>query len=180
MDHVNYVLVERGETKNMKEEIEDKSEKVHQHKLRFEHSSKAGKEKKSESERRKHRSSSYRNRIEHRSSKEHRDSKSRHSSSRKEHKKDAEGMSKEEKANKLKVADVLVKLLVPFLKNGHIACKSSFKVLARELTHRVLQAGEGISSTRAQSIVTDFFSQQREAVKEERVKVLVRNFTVSL
>ena len=92
-------------------------------------------------------------------------------------------MSQEEKANKLKVADVLVKLLVPFLKNGDIACKSSFKVLARELTHRVLQAGvagDGISSTRAQSIVTDFFSQQREAVKEENVKVLVRNFTVSL
>ena len=117
------------------------SEKVHQHKLSTEHSSKARKEKRSESERRKHRSSSYRNRSEHRSSKEHRDSKSRHSSSRKEHKKDAEGMSKEEKANKLKVADVLVKLLVPSLKNGHIACKSSFKVLARELTHRVLQAG---------------------------------------
>ena len=155
------------------------SEKVHQHKLST--AAKLGRRKKSESERRKHRSSSYRNRIEHRSSKEHRDrSKSRHSSSSKKHKKDAEGMSKEEKANKLKVADVLVKLLVPFLKNGHIACKSSFKVLARELTHRVLKAREGISSTRAQSIVTDFFSQQREAVKEERVKVLVRNFTVSL
>ena len=116
------------------------SEKVHQHKLST--AAKLGRRKKSESERRKHRSSSYRNRIEHRSSKEHRDrSKSRHSSSSKKHKKDAEGMSKEEKANKLKVADVLVKLLVPFLKNGHIACKSSFKVLARELTHRVLQAG---------------------------------------
>ena len=92
-------------------------------------------------------------------------------------------MSKEEKVNKLKVADVLVKLLVPFLKNGHIACKSSFKVLARELTHRVLQAGvagEGISGTRAQGIVMDFFSKQSEPVTEEKVKSLVRNFTVSL
>ena len=70
---------------------------------------------------------------------------------------EAEGIFKEEKANKLKVADIL----------GAIACKSSFKVLARELTHRALQAGDGISSTRAQSIVTDIIFQQREAVKEE-------------
>ena len=70
-------------------------------------------------------------------------------------------MSKAEKANKLKVANVFVKLLVSFLKNGAIAFKSSFKVLSRELTHWVLQAreaGEGISSNRAQSIITDFFS----------------------
>jgi len=90
-------------------------------------------------------------------------------------------VAKVDKANKLKVADVLVKLLVPFLKTGQIACKNSFKVLARELTHLILHTGgggEGISSTRAQAIVLDFFSQQKEAVTEEKVKVLLKNFTI--
>merc|ERR1712179_688560 len=103
-------------------------------------------------------------------------------SSRKELKKDAGEMSKEDKAKKLKVADVLVKLLVPFLKTGQIACKNSFKVLARELTHLVIQTGvtgEGISSARAQGIVLDFFSKQKEAVTEEKVKVLMKNFSVT-
>merc|ERR1712142_1174375 len=90
-------------------------------------------------------------------------------------------VAKVDKANKLKVADVLVKLLVPFLKTGQIACKNSFKVLARELTHLILHncgGREGISSTRVQAIVSDFFSQQKEAVTEEKVKVLLRNFTM--
>merc|ERR1712183_775043 len=96
----------------------------------------------------------------------HRGSQEKSSKDRNKHSslKEKSRKESEEKANKLKVADVLVKLLVPFLKNGSIACKSTFKVLARELTHRILQAGlgggAGISSSEAQIIVMNFFSQQ--------------------
>ena len=41
-----------------------------------------------------------------------------------------------DKETKLKIADMLVKVLVPRLKSGEIGSKSIFKILARELTHR--------------------------------------------
>ena len=185
MDHVNYVMGERAEKKAT---MKSKSEKDQIIKSKHSNDIKAHVEKKSENK------SSKSVRISHssenlshvsRSSSTSRDDNRNakpKKSSRKEPKINSGEMSKVEKAKKLEVADVLVKLLVPFLKSGQIACKNSFKVLARELTHLVLQTGvtgEGISNTRAQGIVLDFFSKQKEVVTEEKVKILMKNFSVS-
>jgi len=158
MDHVNYVLVERQEKSDR-----DKSR----------HHSTSNDVKKASSEKTKN----IKNTLPQGKKAEKKFDK------KIEHKRKEEVDSSYDKTLKLKIADVLVKLLVPFLKNGDIACKASFKLLARELTHRLLQSGiasSGLSSTKAQCVVTDFFSQQKEAVTEERVKTLVRNFTVSV
>ena len=71
MDHVNYVLVEREEKKNMKEEMVEKSYKVPQHKLTAEHRSKKSKDgidRRSDCGRSEHRSSCDGNRSGHRRS----------------------------------------------------------------------------------------------------------------
>jgi len=185
MDHVNYVMGERAEKKAL---MKNNSEKDQTNKPTHSSESRANEGKgivHKSSDRESSSKSSVKYHVSRSSSSsrdDNRNSKPK-KSSRKELKKDAGEMSKEDKAKKLKVADVLVKLLVPFLKTGQIACKNSFKVLARELTHLVIQTGvtgEGISSTRAQGIVLDFFSKQKEAVTEEKVKVLMKNFSVSL
>lgn len=78
--------------------------------------------------------------------------------------------------SKLQVADQVVKFLAPFLKSGSIACKATFKVLARELTHGVVRRGGSTGPQQVDEIVAKFFRGQEQPVREEQAKDLVRTF----
>ena len=75
---------------------------------------------------------------------------------------------------KRKVADEFVRCLAPFLKSGSIACKTSFKVLARELTHAAVRTA--VSTEGVRDIVARFFKQQDGPVVEDKAKQLVMAF----
>ena len=83
-----------------------------------------------------------------------------------------------EKRQKLKVADYLVKILVPYLKTERISDKQSFKILAREFTHLVIKYQ--IQSNKIEKLVDRFFSKLKKGVAENEAKHLVRKFSASL
>lgn len=91
-------------------------------------------------------------------------------------KKEASTSSKEIKCQKLETADLLVKVLVPYLKSGQISDKPSFKVLAREFTHLVIKSQ--VSSSQIGNLVAKFFSAQSNNVTETSAKHLVRTFSI--
>ena len=91
-------------------------------------------------------------------------------------KKEASTCSKEIKCQKLEIADLLVKVLVPYLKSGQISDKPSFKVLAREFTHLVIKSQ--VSSSQIGNLVAKFFSAQSNIVTEASAKHLVRKFSI--
>ena len=91
-------------------------------------------------------------------------------------KKEASTSSKEIKCQKLETADLLVKVLVPYLKSGQISDKPSFKVLAREFTHLVIKSQ--VSSSQIGNLVAKFFSAQSNNVTEASAKHLVRTFSI--
>merc|ERR1712241_1585664 len=76
---------------------------------------------------------------------------------------------------KLEIADILVKLLVPYLKSGKISDKPTFKVLAREFTHLVMK--HQVSSRKIGNLVDKFFTSQDKSVTESSAKTLVRKFS---
>ena len=78
---------------------------------------------------------------------------------------------------KMEIADLLVKLLVPYLKNGKITDKPSFKVLAREFTHLLIKSR--VSSSKIEKLIAKFFSMQAKSVSEANAKILVREFSIS-
>ena len=78
----------------------------------------------------------------------------------------------------MEIADLLVKLLVPYLKNGKITDKPSFKVLAREFTHLLIKSRVG-SSSKIGKLIAKFFSLQAASVNEANAKILVREFSIS-
>merc|ERR1719234_2365946 len=82
------------------------------------------------------------------------------------------------KQNKNKVADEFVTCLTPFLKNGRILNKETFKVLARDLTHKAVETGVEMTRTRVKAIVAEFFHNNTKPVSEETVKELVTAFNV--
>jgi len=90
-------------------------------------------------------------------------------------KKEASTSSKEIKCQKLETADLLVKVLVPYLKSGQISDKPSFKVLAREFTHLMIKSQ--VSSSQIGNLVAKFFSAQNNNVTEKSAKHLVRTFS---
>ena len=79
---------------------------------------------------------------------------------------------------KLKVADLLVKLLLPYLKSGKISDKASFKILAREFTHLCVKFK--VSSSKIDNLVSKFFSKDKKSVDEANAKILVRKFSASM
>ena len=81
---------------------------------------------------------------------------------------------KEIKCQKLETADLLIKVLVPYLKSGQICDKPSFKVLAREFTHLVMKSQ--VSSSQIGNLVAKFFSVKSIIVTQDSAKHLVRNF----
>lgn len=52
------------------------------------------------------------------------------------------------------VANVVVKYLSPYLKQGSIASKALFKFLARCITHRLMGTGKASTSSRKQEVKT--------------------------
>ena len=76
---------------------------------------------------------------------------------------------------KLEIADILVKLLVPYLKSGKISDKPTFKVLAREFTHLVMK--HQVSSRKIANLLDKFFTSQDKSVTESSAKALVRKFS---
>lgn len=93
-------------------------------------------------------------------------------------KKEASTSSKEMKCQKLETADLLVKVLVPYLKSGQICDKPSFKVLAREFTHLMIKSQ--VSSSQIGNLVAKFFSAQNNNVTENSAKHLVRTFPFNI
>ena len=93
-------------------------------------------------------------------------------------KKEASTSSKDMKCQKLETADLLVKVLVPYLKSGQICDKPSFKVLAREFTHLMIKAQ--VSSSQIGNLVAKFFSAQNNNVTENSAKHLVRTFPFNI
>ena len=83
-----------------------------------------------------------------------------------------------ERRQKLKVADCLVKILVPFLKTEKISDKQSFKILAREFTHLVIK--HQIPSNKIEKLVDKFFSKLKKGVAETEAKHLVRQFSAAI
>ena len=83
-----------------------------------------------------------------------------------------------EKRQKLKVADCLVKILVPYLKTEKISDKQSFKILAREFTHLVIK--HQIPSNKIEKLVDKFFSKIKKGVAESEAKHLVRQFSAAI
>lgn len=85
--------------------------------------------------------------------------------------------SKIEKEEKLKIADLFVKVLVPRLKSGEIGSKEIFKVLARELTHRVLEVqGPKAQIDDVKVIVKKFFDTNKKILDEKVAKSASRSF----
>merc|ERR1712241_758067 len=76
------------------------------------------------------------------------------------------------KDQKLEVADLLVKILVPYLKSGKICDKASFKLLARELTHLVMKMK--VSTNKIDKFVRNFFSQQSKCISESNARECVK------
>ena len=81
---------------------------------------------------------------------------------------------------KNKVAQEFVICLTPFLKNGRIVNKETFKVLARDLTHMAVETGVETTRAGVKSIVADFFHTNTEPVRGETVKELVTAFRIKL
>merc|ERR1712198_184579 len=82
------------------------------------------------------------------------------------------------KDQKLEVADLLVKILVPYLKSGKISDKPSFKLLARELTHLVMKIK--ISTNKIDKFIRNFFSQQSKSISESNARECVKKFSSTL
>ena len=95
----------------------------------------------------------------------------------KSRRKDLHDSSSDKTEKKMEIADLLVKLLVPYLKNGKITDKPSFKVLAREFTHLLIKSG--VSSRKIEKLIAKFFSMQAQSVSEANAKILVRKFSLS-
>merc|ERR1711874_675414 len=84
-----------------------------------------------------------------------------------------------DKETKLKVADMFVKVLVPRLKSGTIGSKQIFKILARELTHRVLsKRGANINLEEVENMTSKFFTLNENILTENDAKVKPRLFSV--
>jgi len=80
--------------------------------------------------------------------------------------------------DKNKVADEFVACLTPFLKNGRIVNKETFKVLARDLTHKAVETGLEMTRTRVKATITNFFHTNTTPVSVEIVKELVTAFNI--
>jgi len=80
--------------------------------------------------------------------------------------------------DKNKVADEFVACLTPFLKNGRIVNKETFKVLARDLTHKAVETGVEMTRTRVKATITNFFHTNTKPVSMEIVKDLVTAFNI--
>ncbi|XP_059092791.1 ATP-dependent DNA helicase Q5-like [Tigriopus californicus] len=86
--------------------------------------------------------------------------------------------SKIEKRLKIKTADSVVKLLVPYFKQGKIASKEVFKYFAREFTHVILEVTKEPSSEILTKYVQKFFKSNRDAIilTENEAKLKITKF----
>ena len=85
---------------------------------------------------------------------------------------------KEMKKLKLKIADEFIQMLVPFKKSGVIDSKPVFKILARELTHRVLKLGRSAEKVSVKSVTEKFFQKHPVIHSEEEAKQFVKVFKI--
>lgn len=91
---------------------------------------------------------------------------------------DSSQQSKIEKRLKIKTADSVVKLLVPYFKQGKIASKEVFKYFAREFTHVILEVTKEPSSEILSKYVHKFFKSNRDAIiiTESEAKMKITKF----
>lgn len=89
----------------------------------------------------------------------------------------------EVKQRKQSLADEFIKVLWPHLKQGRIGSKTVFKMLARELTHKVLEQEKkmkgGSSSreeVRAAEVVARLFAVNGKVQSDEEAKALLKVF----
>jgi hypothetical protein len=78
--------------------------------------------------------------------------------------------------DKMRVAELFTKCLTPFFKSGRIACKATFKVLAREFTHVTVRAGRQVDAGSVALLLDRFFREQEGPVGQERARDLVTAF----
>lgn len=87
--------------------------------------------------------------------------------------------AKQMKELKVKVADELIQVLLPFRQTGRIGDKAMFKVIARELTHKVLKYSKCPAKLNLKELAERFFSCSPEIKSEEDAKKLVKSFKLS-
>jgi len=82
------------------------------------------------------------------------------------------------KEMKKKIADEFIQVLLPYNKSGVIASKPVFKVLARELTHKVLKQVAAGRKLEPKSVAETFFQKHPIIQTEEEAKLILRVFRV--
>ena len=68
--------------------------------------------------------------------------------------------------------------MIPFKKSGVIDSKPVFKILARELTHRVLKLGSSAEKVSVKSVTEKFFQKYPSIQSEEQAKQFVKVFKI--
>jgi hypothetical protein len=85
-----------------------------------------------------------------------------------------------DKAMKIKTADAVVKVLVPYFKQGMVGSKEIFKFMARELTHTLLKHGKVADDSNFNSHVDKFFGAHGIVCSESDAKKKIALFEESL
>lgn len=82
------------------------------------------------------------------------------------------------KEMKKKIADEFIQVLLPYNKSGVISSKMVFKVLARELTHKVLKQVAAGRKLEPKSVAEKFFQKHPIIQTEEEAKLILKVFRV--
>ena len=67
---------------------------------------------------------------------------------------------------------------MPYLERGAIECKPVFKVLARELTHKVLRLAEAGTKLSVKHLAEEFFKKHPVIRSEEEAKRIVKKYRI--
>jgi hypothetical protein len=89
---------------------------------------------------------------------------------------------KDKGGGKTATADMVIKILVPYFKQGRIASKEVFKFLAREMTHVLLEKRSAADSSYVSRSITTFFKNNSSIVystdeAKERVELFQATLT---
>jgi len=81
---------------------------------------------------------------------------------------------------KVKIADEMIEVLLPFKQKGIISSKPVFKILARELTHKILKLGSDAAKLDTKSMAKKFFQKNQIIHSEEEAMKLVKEFRIKI
>lgn len=70
---------------------------------------------------------------------------------------------------KRKLADWVVKCLMPYYKKNHISGKDLFKTLARQISHQIVQKISDVDEAGAQQFVEEFFLRVKKISSEDDI-----------